>query len=267
MNEHLEVISRGSDVPLYVQLMETLERRIQSGELRPGDMIPSESALIEEFKVSRITVRQALANMEQRGLVYRRRGRGTFVSAPHVSQKLNREARTIVEALRERGIEPEVRIVGMEQLSAPIRVAELLGLKDQTVVTRLRRVYLHENAPLALVDLYLPLAMSGVAEVLCREDHRKETTYSVFENEMHIKIKEARHIIHSTALEADAAEALNLPPDSTCLTMDRITYAENDRVLELMRFFYPSDSFEFEITLPRHEQQISHRVSENWKPV
>ena len=265
MDPELNIISRESDVPLYVQLMEALERRIESGDLRHGDMLPSEAALIEEFKVSRITVRQALSNMEQRGLVYRRRGRGTFVSAPQVSQQLNHEAKTILEALRDRGIEPQVRVLGLEQIEAPLRVAEMLGVKDDTLVTRLRRVYMHEDAPLALVDLFLPLAMSGVAEVLNREDHLKETSYSVFEKEMHISIKEAKHIIHSTALEADAAKALNVPSDSTCLTMDRITYADNGSVLELMRFYYPTDSFQFEITLPRHEQNISYRISENWR--
>ena len=264
MDDELDLISRKSDVPLYVQLMETLEDRIRSGGLRSGDMLPSEAALVEEFKVSRITVRQALSNMEQRGLVYRRRGRGTFVSAPQVSQQLNREASTIIEALRSRGIEPEVRILGLEQIEAPLRVSGRLGLEEDPIVTRLRRLYLHEDAPLALVDLFLPLAMSGVAEVLSQEDHLKETTYSVFEKEMHIAIKEAKHIIHSTPLEADVAAALNVPPDSTCLSMDRITFAENGSVLELMTFYYPTDSFQFEITLPRNEQHISYRISENW---
>ena len=229
MDDELDLISRKSDVPLYVQLMEMLEDRIRSGGLRSGDMVPSEAALVEEFKVSRITVRQALSNMEQRGLVYRRRGRGTFVSAPQVSQKLNREASTIIEALRSRGIEPEVRILGLEQIEAALGVSTMLGLLEDPIVTRLRRVYLHEDAPLALVDLFLPLAMSGVAEVLSQEDHLKETTYSVFEKEMHIAIKEAKHINHSTPMEADVAEALNDPPDSTCLSKDRITNPENGR--------------------------------------
>ncbi len=264
MDDQLDLISRKSDVPLYVQIMETLEDRIRSGGLRSGDLVPSEAALVEEFKVSRITVRQALSNMEQRGLVYRRRGRGTFVSSPQVRQELDHEARTIVEALRSRGIEPEVRILGLERIEAPLRVSKMLQLQEDPIVTRLRRLYLHEDAPLALVDLFLPLAMSGVAEVLSQDDHLKETTYSVFEKKMRITIKEAKHIIRSTPLEADIAAALHVPPDSTCLSMDRITFSENGSVLELMTFYYPTDSFQFEITLPRNEQQISYRVSESW---
>ena len=75
-------------------------------------------------------------------------------------------------------------------------------------MTRLRRCYKHNGSPIALVYLYLPLAMSGVAQILVQDDHLKETTYSVFENEMHIAIKEAKHIIRSVELDAGAAETI-----------------------------------------------------------
>ena len=262
MNDETVGISRESDVPLYRQLVESLERRVRSGDLRSGEMLPSESALMDHYQVSRITVRQALANLEQRGLIYRRQGKGTFVRAPQVNQKLGREAKTIIEALRERGIDPEVRILGVQQIPAPLRVAEILGTGDDPV-TRLRRVYLDDGVLLALVDLFLPLAMGGVVHVVWRDDHRKETSFTVFENEMHIKIKEAKHVIHSTVIEPDVAEALNVPLGTSCLTMDRITYAENGSVLELMTFYYPTDTFQFEITLPRHQDQMALRMSKS----
>jgi GntR family transcriptional regulator len=215
---------------------------------------------MEQYGLSRITVRQALANLEQRGLIYRRRGKGTFLRGPQVSQKLTRKARTIVEALRDRGIEPEVRIIGLQKIRAPEHVATILGTGDEPVM-RLRRVYLHEGAPIALVDLFLPLALSGVAEVLCRDDYKYETSYSVFENEMHIRIKEAKHIIRTSALQPEVAEALDMPESSTCLTMDRITYSESENVLEMMTFYYAEDSFHFEITLPRHDENLSYIVT------
>lgn len=264
MNDKKIGISRDSDEPLYKQVSDSLEQRVQSGELRHGETLPSELALMKQYKVSRITIRQALAILEQRGLIYRRQGKGTFVRAPQLNQTLNRQAKTIVEALREHGVEPEVRVLGMQQIPAPRGVSEILGTGDEPV-TRLRRIYLTQGVPIALVDLFLPLAMSGVAQVLCREDHLKETSYSVFENELHIKISKAKHVIHSTALEPSAAEALGMPTGAACLAMDRITHAEGGGVLELMKFYYPADSFQFEITLPRHVEQIGFRISSNWR--
>lgn len=254
-------ISRDSDQPLYKQLAEVLESRATSGDFVIGEMLPSEAKLVEEFDVSRITVRQALANMEKRGLIVRRRGKGTFLSAPPVKQQLNREAKTIIEALREKGIEPEVTILGLEQIEPDEYVKDALG-GGAGPITRLRRVFTHKGAPIALAYLYLPLAMSGVAQVLMRDDHSKETTYSVFENEINISIKEAKHIIRSIELDVEAAEALNMDAGEACLTMDRITYSEAGNVLELMSFYYPTNTFQFEITLPRHDPGIAVKMSE-----
>ena len=256
-----EFLSRDSDQPLYKQVVDVLESRLGSDGLSPGEMLPSEASLISEFGVSRVTVRQALAELEKRGQIVRRQGKGTFVGAPNVNQALNQQAKTIIEALREKGIEPEVEVLGIDQVIPPQRVIDAFGNGDNAV-TRLRRCYRHNGAPIALVELYLSLAMSGVAHVLAQSDHAKETTYSVFEQEMHIEIKEVKHVIRSVELDADAARWLNMQPREPCLTMDRITYSADDNVLELMTFFYPTDTFQFEITLPRQERGLSVKLAE-----
>ncbi|WP_281404987.1 GntR family transcriptional regulator [Nitratireductor sp. XY-223] len=255
--------SRNSSVPLHAQLTEILMSRIESGELGEGKF-PSENALVREYDVSRVTVRQALSNLEERGLVYRRQGLGTFVKGPQISQQLNRGARTIVEAMRAHGLEPEVQVLGLEQVDAPAFVADALGTGPQPV-TLLRRVYLHEGMPIALVELYLPLAMTGVGEVLPRRDHLTETTYSVFENEMNIRIKEARHVIHAAVLDQPTADILEMEDGSTCLVLDRTTYSDSGNVLELIRYYYSTDRFQFEITLPRDAEDLAIRVSQRWR--
>ena len=255
------ILSRDSDEPLYKQVVRTLDTRMSDGGLRLGEMLPSESAMMEEFGVSRITIRQALAELEERGQIVRRQGKGTFVGTPHVKQQLTRQAKTIIEALAERGIEPEVEILGIDQVDPPDRVRDVFGKGDGPVI-RLRRRYQHNARPIALVDLYLPLAMSGVAQVLAQDDHATETSYTVFENELNIAIKEAKHVIRSGNLSEKAAKWLNMSPDDPCLTMDRITYSKDDKVLELMTFYYPTDTFEFEITLPRQERGLAVKLTE-----
>ncbi len=256
-----KILSRDSDLPLYRQVAKELQSRMESRRLNPGEMLPSESDLVNEFGVSRVTVRQALAELEKHGQIVRRQGKGTFVGATHVNQQLNQQAKTIVEALREKGIEPEVEVLGIDQVVPPQRVSEVFGNSGEKV-TRLRRCYKHNGAPIALVYLYLPLAMSGVAHILAQDDHLKETTYSVFENEMHIAIKEAKHIIRSVELDVDAAETLNMKPGEPSLAMDRITFSKEDKVLEMMTFYYPTDTFQFEITLPRQERGLAVKLAE-----
>ena len=73
----MDLIARGSKLPFYHQLYEILHSKIVHGEWQPGDMIPTESELIEQYEVSRMTVRQALDILVNEGLIYRQQGRGT----------------------------------------------------------------------------------------------------------------------------------------------------------------------------------------------
>lgn len=248
----------GAGGPLYLQIVEKLREKIVSGEYAPGTLLPSETALTKIFGVSRVTVRQALAELEERGLIYRQQGRGTFVSEPHIRQQISHEAQTIVEALRNEGIEPEIKVIGLDQKRPSPQVAAILGTGDHEICI-LKRLYLHSKVPIALSTLNLPLSMSGVASILSRQQNIDQTTYSIFES-MGLIIKEAKHVIKTVALEATEAKHLRLDAGDICLATERITYARNGSVLELTQFVYPPERMRFEITLPRHSAAKVLRV-------
>lgn len=248
----------GAGGPLYLQIVESLREKIGSGEYAPGTLLPSEIALTKIFAVSRVTVRQALAELEERGLIYRQQGRGTFVSEPSIRQQINHEAQTIVEALRNEGIEPEVRVLGLDQKKPNHHVAAILGTGDQDICI-LKRLYLHNKLPIALSTLNLPLSMGGIASILSRQQNINQTTYSIFES-MGLVIKEAKHVIKTIALDTTEAKHLRLNAGDICLASERITYGRNGSPLELTQFVYPPERMRFEITLPRHSAAKVLRV-------
>lgn len=235
--------------PLYLQIVEKLRAQIVSGKYPPGSLLPSEAALTKDFGVSRVTVRQALAELENSGLIHRQQGRGTFVNAPHVRQQFSHEAQTIVEALRREGIEPDIKIVALEHMKAQPQIASVLGTGEQEVAT-LTRLYLHGGVPITQSTLHLPLPLSGVAHMLAQKESVEQTTYSIFES-MGLKIKEAKHVIKTVALDAPTAARLQLRTGDICLATDRITYSMSGSVMELTQFVYPPERMQFEITLPR----------------
>ncbi|MGD9924034.1 MAG: GntR family transcriptional regulator [Pseudorhodoplanes sp.] len=249
MSTRRHAATRASGSPLYLQIVERLREKISSGLHDPGSLLPSEAALTKEFGVSRVTIRQALSELEQRGLIYRQQGRGTFVSEPHLRQQMNEEAQTIVEALRREGIDPEIKIIGLDRVKPDPQVAALLGTGDDEI-SNLTRLYLHNSVPIALATLNLPISMSGVAYILSQGKEPGQTTYSLFES-MGLVIKEARHVIKTVALDAVTAGHLHMKPGDICLATDRITYSNNGSVLELTKFIYPPGRMRFEITLPR----------------
>ena len=106
----MDAINRQSKLPLYQQLYEVLRGNIMRGEWKPGDLIPAESELIEQYGVSRITVRQVLDMLVQEGLIYRQRGRGSFVAHPTVEQVLQRLV-SFTDDMRQRGFAPSTRIL------------------------------------------------------------------------------------------------------------------------------------------------------------
>ena len=243
-------VERVSDQPLYLSIADELRRQIFAGEFEGEGALPSENEMMEKFGVSRVTVRQSLAILEEQGIIYRQQGRGTFLAPPHLRQQLSRGAKTIVEALREVGIEPKVKVLGVEHIKLPTHVKNLFGGEESEGI-KLRRLYSHNKLSIALVTLYLPLSLGGVAYILAQGNNEQETTYSIFEKKMGLSIREAKHIVKTVAIDESEAAVLRLRRGDICLGMDRITYSSQGSVLELMNYIYPPGRMQFEINLPR----------------
>ncbi len=246
---------------LYKQLIQTLEDRVRRGELQVGDLVPSENQLIKEFQVSRVTVRKALLELEQRGIVTRLHGKGTYINSSTVPQLLQAEARTIVETFEVAGVDLDVEILSLEHVDPPSHVAAVFGELDQKVVCLTRR-YSSDGLPIGVVSLYLPLAMSGVAYILKDSRDAKETSYSVFEKQLGISIGLVKHVVKTAAIDVATAEALDLEEGHICLSMDRITRSSHGGVLEVMSFVYAPGRVSFEIELPRHATGMTIRLAD-----
>ena len=106
-----DALDRDSLIPLYHQLYEILRANIDTGVWKPGDMISPESELQRQYGVSQITVRQALNILVDQGLIYRRRGQGSFVSQPVITSSLTHIV-NFADDMRIRGHEPFTRVNG-----------------------------------------------------------------------------------------------------------------------------------------------------------
>jgi GntR family transcriptional regulator len=245
---------------LYKQLLQNIEERVRRGELKAGDLVPSEAKLQEEFNMSRVTVRKALLELEQRGLVTRMHGKGTYISNTTVAQALGVEAHTIVETFQVAGVDLEVTVLALTHIEPPEAIASLFDVPDQQLVC-LSRVYSSEGEPIGVVHLYLPLALSGVAYILRDSKNPKETSYSVFEERLGLSIGMVKHEINAVPVCAASATALGLAEGHICLTMDRTTCSTQGAVIEFARFIYAPGCASFEIELPRHAPGTSMKIS------
>src|SRR6202166_4610722 len=144
-----------SPLPLYETVESTLAAGIADGSLPPETQLPPEDGLIERFKVSRTTVRKAIQNLIERGLVEVRRGKGTFVTQPKITQELT-ELTGFVEDMQALGRTPTARLLDRRVVAADEAVAHHLAITPGTLVIRLRRVRLADGVAMSFDETYLP---------------------------------------------------------------------------------------------------------------
>ena len=136
--------------PIYEQLAAIITTKVDAGQLALGDRLPTELELARKYAISRETVRQALGMLERRGLVIRRRAKGTFIATPRVSQDLA-ELRSFHGGLLKQGVAPEMELLEFRPVKPP---AELAGVFTQSEVVQLLRRYVVTRKPLAVADIY-----------------------------------------------------------------------------------------------------------------
>lgn len=148
-----------SAIPRYRQIADQLARVMQ--DRRPGLRLPSEHEIVRHFGVSRATATQALRDLEQRGLVYRRQGRGTFVADSDRAIRTNRtdSLPSFSEDLRAAGRTTRERVIALEEVAAPVEVAIALALADGARVWRIERVIVSDGEPVVHLSSWLPVAL------------------------------------------------------------------------------------------------------------
>ena len=133
------MLDKRSYLPLHQQLKAAIEDRILSGEWLPGTQVPSERELCEQYHISRITVRQALAALVMEGRLVRTQGRGTFVASPRIEQQLT-QLTGFTQDMQARGKRPSAQVLEAGSISALPNVACALKIKVGENVIRLKRL-------------------------------------------------------------------------------------------------------------------------------
>lgn len=227
----------------YQEIAHTLRDRVH--EVGPGHVLPSESDLSAEFKVSRVTVRRALETLRDEGLVESRQGFGWFVATAPVQQRLH-SLDTIESQLEERGVHPQRRILEFAFVDAPPHVAEML---HTTQVLRVKRLNLADGAPFAVVTVWCP-AERG--QHLSRRDVERKPFYEL----LGVELRGATQTIGAAAADAGDAALLAVPVGSPVLRCERCTTtAAGDPVL-LSEHIFPAHRTEFVVDLPQAEPSI-----------
>lgn len=240
------MLDKQSPIPIYSQIEEQLKQQIQQGDFPIGTAIPSERELTDRFGVSRMTVRQSITNLVNDGLLYREKGRGTFVASPKVEQPLN-GLTSFTEDMKARGMIPSNKIIRFEMLVPDIDIAADLRLADDDQVYFIERIRFADDKTMAIERTYLPV--DRFPEL--HPDLLQGSLYAMIENNQQLKISHATQRMEAGLVKKEDAELLQIKSPAAILMIERISYLAGDVPFEVVRSTYRADRYKFTTDIQR----------------
>ncbi|MNP10817.1 HTH-type transcriptional repressor YvoA [compost metagenome] len=241
-----------SPVPLYSQLKELLRGRILDGTYPPHSRMPSEAELGRAFGVSRITVRQALGDLQKEGLIFKLHGKGTFVAKPKAFQNVS-TLQGLGESMKQMGYEVINRLCSLKHLPATAQVAERLQLEEGAPVSEIKRVRLVNREPVSLEVTYVPRA---IGERLEKADLVARDIFLIIENDCGLALGHADLAIDAMLADDDLARVLGVEEGSPIMRIERLTHGSDGTPLDFEYLYYRGDAFQYRLRIDR--QKGSH---------
>lgn len=221
--------------PLYQQIKALIMQRLEAGEWKPGELIPSEVELGGRFKVSQGTVRKAIDELAAENLVVRRQGKGTFVATHHETQAQFRFLRLMADS--EEPQRPENKILDVKRVRASAEVARQLDMKSGDAVIFIKRVKSFNAVPIILEEIWLP---GGTFKGLTAERlaEYRGPLYGLFETEFGTRMIRAEERIRAVGADPESAVILGVPPHTPLLSVERASFTYGDKPVEMRRGLY-----------------------------
>lgn len=235
-------LDRNGPVPLYYQIAQRLEAAIRDDVLPAGSRLENEVALAQRLGLSRPTIRRAIQELVDKGLLVRRRGIGTQVVHGRVTR--NVELTSLYDDLERSNQSPKTIVLSSARGTADAETAELLGVETGSPVLHLVRLRSADGVPLAILDNVLPQDFLD----LSIDDLSRYGLYQMLRTRG-VTMRVAKQRIGARSANQREAELLDISKGGPVLTMSRTAFDNSGKAIELGRHLYRPDLYSFEITL------------------
>ena len=231
-NPTSSVLDRNSSSPLWTQFRDALRSRILQGELEIGAKLPTEAELGDQFGISRIVVREALADLVRSGLIYKIRGQGAFVSARERDEDFVSTVLGFSDEMERKGLTVLTQVLVQELRTATPDEARALGLTETDAVVALKRLRSVDGELRLLVETAVP---ADLAPGLNRVRLENRSLYDVLRRQYGLRITRAERWIDAVLPDGPTAELLEVTEPEPLLRIESIAYGANGRALEHYR--------------------------------
>lgn len=235
-----------SATPLHAQIRETIRRRVLDGTYAPHSQMPSESQMMASFSVSRITIRQALGDLQKEGLIFKVAGKGSFVAKPKAFQNLSR-LQGFGEAMGASGYETFSQVLSTRPVPATELVARRLRLQPGDAVFEIQRLRFLNREPISVDVSYFPLALG---ERLAQVDLAVRDIFVILENDFGYNLTHADVQIEAISADESLGRHLRIDEASPLLRIERLTHAD-EQPIDFEFLYYRGDAFQYRLRIDR----------------
>lgn len=240
-----------SSTPRHQQIAEHLRTEINSGEFEPGDKLPSEKRLCDYFKVSRITVRQALKSLETEGIIFKKQGLGAFVRdeipTPNLVQLTD-----FSEDMRRAGLSSTSKLISFGKVEGNEKVNPILEIPPEKSLMKLERIRLANNVPVAFDITWMPVSYG---HLLMDQDLNTRTIYEILEDEYDIPIKAGRYSITAALADPTLAGHLNIAENAPLLVINRCSRTNGGKKVYFQTRYNNPAHISYELELFRDDSE------------
>lgn len=232
----------------YAQLAQSLVDNINGGDFPVGSLLPTEAQLCGHFSVSRTTVRQALRQLQDLGLVSSKAGVGTLVRAKYVKPQYVHAVQSVSDIFQYAKASGEPKILGTKEIDADTDEAELLRclVGQRWIKVESTRAFIRQEVPLGLIHAYLPPAFSGALKLIAM---RKEPMYTALEMVSGEQIYEVEQEFRAVTISARQARILKVKAGSAGLYVIRHYLNSSGKLMLVTLSVYPADRFSYAMRL------------------
>lgn len=239
VNGMVDSINHNSDVAMYKQLTNIIMSQIESGLLRPGDKIPSESELLKKYGVSRITVRAAITELVDDGILVRSQGKGTFVASPKTEYQAYDHIGFTRSCLLA-GKTPSTKLLKSELVYPPMSVKKFLNLEEDEKVIMTERLHSIDGEPISIETNHYPMSFSFLLN-----ENLERSLFELLQEKYHISVAHSERTLEVCFPNAYEAKILNIKPTTPLLLFkDKQTDSE-EKPLFTSKQVYCTENLKF----------------------
>lgn len=232
-------VARTTARPLYAQLKETILAEIAHGRLKPGDRLPTHRELGETYQMSYMTVRRAISELTNEGVIHSVPGKGTYVAAP----KEDADSGALIsfhEDMARRGLVGHARTLDAYMTSTSTALAQIMGLETGAPLVFMRRLLLASETPMGIAYTYVAHHLSPG---LLDQPLVNESLYATLTTRYGLRLVSGKRTAEAVQADQEQAELLGLPPLAALLLIEQLTFLDSGAAVEYSRIVYRGDRY------------------------